>query len=67
MAREHTETTTPAKYAVLVSFTDPEDKDTVYWAGKDTYPRAGYEPTEERIAYLQSSNTAFKKPVIAKK
>lgn len=61
------ETKTPTKYAVLVSFTDREDENTAYWAGKDTYPRAGYEPSEERVAYLQSGGNAFKKPVIAKK
>jgi len=55
------------QYTVLVSFTDPEDGMTVYWAGKDTYPRAGYDPPDERIAYLQSSNTAMGMPVIAKK
>jgi len=55
------------QFAVLNSFTDPEDGMTVYWAGKDTYPRAGYVPTEERIAYLQSPKNALGKPVIAKK
>lgn len=55
------------QYGVLVSFTDPEDGGAVYWAGKDKYPRAGYAPTEERVAYLQSSQTAFKRPVIARK
>lgn len=58
---------TPETYEVLVSFTDPEDKNTVYWAGKDQYPRAGYTPTEERVAFLQSTKTRFKRPVIAKK
>lgn len=60
----------PGQYAVLVSFTDPDDKAAsnganVYWAGKNLYPREGYTPPEERIAYLQSGKTAFKKPVIA--
>lgn len=54
-------------YAVLLDFTDGEDGLTVYHAGKDKYPRSGYDPTDERIAYLQSSNTALGKPVIAKK
>ena len=67
MTRETTETKTPAKYSVLVSFSDPEDSGAVYWAGKDTYPRAGYEPTEGRLAYLKSGSNVFKKPVIAKK
>ena len=62
-----TETRAPATYEVLVSFTDPEDRGAVYWAGKDRYPRAGYEPTEERIAFLQSDKTRFKKPVISGK
>lgn len=58
------------KYSVLVSFTDPEDKNApeganVYWAGKNTYPRDGYEPTAERIAYLQSNKTALGKAVIS--
>ena len=52
-------------YAVLVSFTDSEDGGTVYWAGQDQYPRAGYEPTEERIAYLQGNANKLKTPVIA--
>ncbi len=57
----------PAKYDVLVSFTDPEDNGAVYWAGKDAYPRAGYAPTEDRIAFLQSSRNRFKRPVISGK
>lgn len=62
--------TVPNQYIVLVSFADPDDKaapsgSNVYWAGKNLYPRVGYTPTEERIAYLQSGKTSFKKPVIA--
>lgn len=56
---------TADKYDVLVSFTDPEDGNTVYWAGKSLYPRDGYEPTSDRITYLQSGKNKFKKPVIA--
>lgn len=55
------------KYDVLVSFTDPEDGNTVYWAGKNLYPRDGYEPTEERVKYLQGNKTRFKQPVISGK
>lgn len=54
-------------YEVLIDFTDSEDGMTVYRAGKDRYPRDGYDPTDERIAYLQSNDTALGKPVIAKK
>ncbi len=54
------------RYEVLIDFTEPEDGMTIYRAGKDTYPRAGYKPTEERIAYLQSDKTVLGKPVIAK-
>jgi hypothetical protein len=64
----HPEKSRPfVKYDVLVSFSDPQDGGMVYWAGLDTYPREGYTPTEERIAYLQSDKTCFKKPVISGK
>lgn len=58
------------KYDVLTSFSDDHDKaaqagDNVYWAGKDLYPRDGYEPTAERLTYLQGSKNKFGKPVIA--
>lgn len=64
------ETRAPKSYTVLVSFTDGEDKAAptganVYWAGKDTYPREGHTPTEERIAFLQSNKTALKQPVLS--
>jgi hypothetical protein len=55
------------RYEVLIDFTDSEDKGTVYWAGKDLYPREGHEPTKERITYLQSDKTRFKQPVISGK
>ena len=55
------------RYEVLIDFTDSQDNMTVYRAGKDKYPRAGYDPTGERIAYLQGSENAFGKPIIAKK
>ena len=52
-------------YDVLVSFTDPEDGNTVYWAGKDTYPRKGYSPGKSRAEYLLGNKNKFKRPVIA--
>ncbi|NLL92509.1 MAG: hypothetical protein GX222_08910 [Ruminococcaceae bacterium] len=60
------------KYEVVISFTDPEDKDApeganIYWAGKNLYPRDGYKPTAKRIAFLLSNKTSFKKPVISKR
>jgi len=55
------------QYDVLISFTDPEDNRTVYRAGKDKYPRNGYTPSEERIAYLQGDENKFKAPVISSK
>lgn len=54
------------KYSVLVSFTDDHDNNKIYRAG-DKYPRDGYKPKPERLEYLQSDNTTFKKPVIAGK
>jgi hypothetical protein len=58
------------EYSVLSSFTDLEDKtakngENVYWAGKSTYPRSGYTPTQERLNYLQSDKNPRKKPVIS--
>ena len=51
------------KFVVKVDFGDREDKAYQYKKG-DTYPRYGFEPTEERIAELTSSNNAFGVPVI---
>ena len=48
-------------HLVLVNFTD--DDGTVYWVG-EAYPKAGCRPTEERIEYLKSEDTAFGRPVI---
>lgn len=58
------------KYDVLISFKDDADKkakagENVYWAGKDQYPRNGYEPPKTRIDFLLSDKTRWKKPVIA--
>lgn len=55
------------RYEVLIDFTDSQDNMTSYRAGKDKYPRAGYNPDAERVAYLQSSANALGRPVIAKK
>ncbi len=58
---------TPRGYEVLIDFTEPDDGMHIYRAGKDRYPRKGYNPSDERIAYLQSSDNLLGKPVIAKK
>ena len=60
------------KHDVLVSFTDNEDKNApsganVYLAGKSQYPRDGYEPAADRVAYLKGDKNRFKKPLIAPK
>ena len=52
------------KYKAKISFTDLEDGGRVYLEG-DTYPRDGYAPSDERIAYLAGSENKAKKPVIA--
>jgi len=49
------------EHVVLVNFTDEDG--TVYWAGS-VYPQEGCNPSAERIAYLQSDETAFGRPVI---
>lgn len=54
-------------YAVLIDFTEPDDGMHIYRAGKDRYPRPGYDPTDERIEYLQGNTNLLGKPVIAKK
>jgi len=55
-----------AKYAVLTSFTDLEDDEHLYLAGKDHYPRDGYTPTDGRITQLQGAKNKLKKPIISK-
>ena len=50
-------------YKVIVKFADLEDKKHIYQIG-DVYPREGYEPTEERIAFLASDQNKLKTPVI---
>ncbi len=64
-ARAPAQAPNPAKYEVLVSFKD--DDGAVYWAGRDVYPHDGHIPTEGRIAFLQSKQTSFKRPVISGK
>lgn len=54
----------PKRYKVLVSFADDKDGNRIYHAGRSEYPRLGYEPSEERVAYLLSDKTSFKRPVI---
>ena len=44
------------KYEVIHSFQDLEDKQHVYIAGKDYYPRNGLTPTKERIQELSTIN-----------
>jgi len=53
-----------AEYKATVSFTDPEDAGYVYLVG-DPYPRNGYVPADDRIAYLAGNKNRLKKPVIA--
>jgi len=53
------------KYKVLVDFGDGADKSYQYKKG-DTYPRYGFEPTEERIANLTSTNNAFGVAILEK-
>ena len=50
-------------YKVLISFTDNVDGG-VYFVNKDTYPRSGVTPSDERIAYLMGNGNKFGKPVI---
>ena len=52
-------------YDVLATFTDDKDNGRIYQAGKDKYPREGYTPHDDRIAYLQGSDNKLKRPVIS--
>jgi len=54
----------PKRYKVLVSFSDDKDSFSAYIAGRDIYPREGYEPSEKRLEYLLGSENNFKRPVI---
>ena len=51
------------KYEVIRHFTDIQDGKYKYSEG-DTYPREGYEPTEERIAELSGNENRLKTPLI---
>lgn len=55
------------QYEVLIDFIDAQDNMTSYRAGKDKYPRVGYDPTAERIEYLQGDKNTLGKPIITKK
>lgn len=50
-------------YDVIVLFTDLQDNSYLYKVG-DTYPRAGYKPTDKRIAELSGSSNKRGKPLI---
>lgn len=52
-------------YRVIADFRDLEDGRRLYKKDKP-YPREGYEPTQERIMALTTSNNAGKKPFIIK-
>ena len=50
-------------YKVINKFTDLEDSGYVYQIG-DTYPRAGYKPSDRRIEELSNYTNKQKKPLI---
>lgn len=50
-------------YKVIENFFDAEDNKRLYEVGQ-TYPRAGFEASQERIDYLSNKNGDFKKPFI---
>ena len=50
-------------YEVIWAFKDLQDDEYRYEKG-DTYPRAGYKPTDERIDELSGSNNKRGKPLI---
>ena len=50
-------------YKVLEYFTDLKDNSFAYEAG-DTYPREGYEPSEERIDELATTKNVRHRPLI---
>lgn len=50
-------------YKALIAFTDLADGKYRYKAG-DTYPRAGYTPTEKRIKELSTTENKLGEPVI---
>ena len=52
-------------YKVIAYFTDLQDNNHVYNVG-DTFPRAGLNVTEDRLAELSGSNNKQGKPLIEK-
>lgn len=50
-------------YKVLKLFLDIKDNNQLYRVG-DTYPRKGYEPTQDRIKQLSGNKNAMKEPLI---
>ena len=50
-------------YKVVKDFADAQDNNHIYKIG-EVYPREGYTPTTERLAYLSSAKTPIKAPVI---
>lgn len=53
-------------YKVIKSFCDLQDNNHYYQADKDTFPRAGLEVTEERLAELASDKNKQGVPLIEK-
>ena len=51
-------------YKALVNFVDLQDNNHRYHAG-DSFPREGYEASDDRIAELCSDQNKLGKPVIA--
>lgn len=43
-------------YKVINTFNDKEQDNTLYVAGKDTYPKAGYETDPDRVKFLQKKH-----------
>lgn len=50
-------------YKVTTDFFDADDNKRLYEVGQ-TYPRAGFEVSKERIDYLLNKNNDFKNPFI---
>ncbi|WP_147536094.1 hypothetical protein [Bacillus marasmi] len=50
-------------YKVITNFFDIEDNKRLYEVGQ-TYPRAGFEVSQERIEYLLNKQNQFKGPFI---
>lgn len=50
-------------YKVTTNFFDTEDNKRLYEVGQ-TYPRAGFEASQDRIDYLLNKNNDFKNPFI---